>query len=137
MSETIGDNCSIGPYTAILASGHDWSDPDTPVLLQGRSIGNITIEDNVWIGAHVTVMDGVTIGANSVVSANSVVTHDLPPYSVAAGQPARVVSYRKDVSQESQSDDAVDGVQKRDNGAGVQKEPLREPDRMRMRNAKK
>lgn len=91
----IGDNCSIGPYAAILASGHDWSDPEMPVLLQGRAIGDIMIEDNVWIGAHVTVMDGVTIGANSVIAVGSVVSQDIPPYTIAAGAPARVVRKRK------------------------------------------
>ncbi len=94
----IGDNCSIGPYATILASGHDWSDPDTPVLLQGRAIGDIVIENNVWLGAHVTVMDGVTIGANSVIAVGAIVSQDIPPYSIAAGSPARVVRKRKNAS---------------------------------------
>lgn len=92
----IGDNCSIGPYSCILASGHDWSDPETPILLQDREVGEIVIEDNVWIGAHVTVMDGVTIGAKSVIGVGSVVTHDIPPYRIAAGSPARVVRIREE-----------------------------------------
>lgn len=91
----IGDGCAIGPYTTILASGHDWSDSETPILLQHRTIGDIVIEDNVWLGAHVTIMDGVTIGANSVIAVGSVVSHDIPPYSIAAGSPARVVRKRK------------------------------------------
>lgn len=91
----IGDNCSIGPYACVLASGHDWSDPDSPILLQDRDVGEIVIEENVWVGAHVTVMDGVTIGANSVIGVGSVVTHDIPPYRIAAGSPARVVRIRK------------------------------------------
>ncbi len=91
----IGDNCSIGPYACILASGHDWSDPETPILIQDRDVGEIVIGNNVWIGAHATVLDGVTIGDNSVIGVGAVVTHDIPPYRIAAGAPARVVRIRE------------------------------------------
>ena len=91
----IGDNCSIGPYTAILASGHDWRDPESPVLLQSRPIEKVVIEENVWVGAHTTIMDGVTIGRNSIIGVGSVVTHDIPPYRIAAGAPARIVRIRE------------------------------------------
>ncbi|MBE7187857.1 DapH/DapD/GlmU-related protein, partial [Jatrophihabitans endophyticus] len=55
------------------------------------SRGPVVIGDNVWLGAHVVVTSGVTIGERCVVGANSVVTRDLPPFSVAVGAPARVV----------------------------------------------
>jgi len=90
----IEDKCSIGPYCAVLASGHGWEDPETPILLQDRKVGKIVIGENVWLGAHVTVMDGVTIGRNSVVGAGSVVTQDIPPYRIAGGMPARVIARR-------------------------------------------
>jgi acetyltransferase-like isoleucine patch superfamily enzyme len=51
----------------------------------------IVIEDNVWIGERSTILKGVTIGRGSVVGCNSVVTHDVPPYCVVAGNPARIV----------------------------------------------
>lgn len=91
----IGDNCSIGPYACILASGHDWQDTEKPILLQDRAVEPITIGENVWIGAHVTIMDGVTIGENSIIGVGSVVTHDIPAYRIAAGAPARVVRIRE------------------------------------------
>jgi acetyltransferase-like isoleucine patch superfamily enzyme len=96
----IGDNCSIGPYACVLASGHDWSDPDTPVLLQDRDVEEIVIEENVWVGAHVTILDGVHIGKGSVIGVGSVVTHDVPSYRIAAGSPARVVRVRKESESE-------------------------------------
>ena len=51
----------------------------------------IVIEDNVWIGERATVKKGVTIGEGAIIASNSVVTHDVPPFTIAAGNPARVV----------------------------------------------
>lgn len=56
---------------------------------------DIIVEDDVWIGFGATILKGVTIGRGSIVGAKSVVTHDVPPYSVVAGNPARVVKYLK------------------------------------------
>jgi acetyltransferase-like isoleucine patch superfamily enzyme len=94
----VGDNCSIGPYSCLLGSGHAWDDPEKPVLLQNRQIKKIVIEDNVWLGAHVVVMDGVTIGRNSIISVGSVVTQNIAPYRIAAGSPARVIEKRQPVT---------------------------------------
>ncbi|HSM56861.1 MAG TPA: acyltransferase [Candidatus Sulfomarinibacteraceae bacterium] len=101
----IGDNCSIGPYACILASGHDWQDTERPILLQDRAVGPISIGKNVWIGAHVTIMDGVTIGDNSIIGVGSVVTHDIPAYRIAAGTPARVVRIRDNPHQKQPASD--------------------------------
>lgn len=60
------------------------------------SNGPIIIGDNVWIGDKVTVLGGVTIGNNSIIGANSVVTKDIPPYTVAAGIPAKVIKVIKE-----------------------------------------
>ena len=91
----IGSNTTIGPFACILASGHDWRDPDVSVLQQNREVKEIVIEDNVWIGAHVTVLDGVHIGKGCVVGACSLVNGDLPPYTVAYGVPAKAVKSRR------------------------------------------
>ncbi|MTW03892.1 sugar O-acetyltransferase [Duganella ginsengisoli] len=86
---TIGDNVLIGPNTVISAAGH----PLDPVQ---RNAGvfvekPITIGNSVWIGANVTVMGGVTIGDNCTIGAGSVVTRDVPPNSLAAGSPCKVI----------------------------------------------
>ena len=56
---------------------------------------DITIGDNVWLGASVIVLPGVTIGENSVIGAGAVVTHDVPDYAIVAGNPAKVIRMRK------------------------------------------
>src|SRR6202044_2012738 len=69
-----------------------FEDPDRRVTWQGsQSKGPTRVGDNVWCGAHVVITSGVTIGERCVIGANSVVTEDLPPFSVAAGAPARVL----------------------------------------------
>ena len=76
----------------VTDADHRFDDPDRPVPWQGfTSKGPVHIGDNVWCGTHVVVTSGVTIGERSVIGANSVVTNDIPPFSVAAGVPARVL----------------------------------------------
>ena len=92
----IGDNCLFAAHCYLVAGGnHDFSRTDIPVIQQPSvSRGGITIEPNVWLGVRVTVLDGVTIGRDSVVGAGAVVTRDIPPFSIAAGVPARVIRSR-------------------------------------------
>jgi acetyltransferase-like isoleucine patch superfamily enzyme len=93
----IGDNCVFAAHCYLVAGGnHDFSRTDVPIIQQpSLSRGGIRIEPGVWLGARVTVLDGVTIGRDSVVGAGAVVTRDLPPWSVAVGVPARVARMRK------------------------------------------
>jgi acetyltransferase-like isoleucine patch superfamily enzyme len=73
-------------------ANHRFDDPEKPVPWQGfSSKGPTRLGANVWCGANVVVTSGVTIGDRSVIGANSVVTTDIPPYSIAAGVPARVI----------------------------------------------
>ena len=73
-------------------AAHRFDDPGKPITWQGfTSKGATTVHDNVWCGANVVVTSGVTIGERSVIGANSVVTTDIEPYSIAAGAPARVL----------------------------------------------
>lgn len=73
-------------------SGDDQSDPEVaPSQRLLDSGSSVIIEDNVWLGEFVSVLPGVTIGKGSIIGANSVVTKDIPPYSIALGAPARVV----------------------------------------------
>ena len=67
-----------------------------PTLLEGYgnqklTVRNVVIEDGVWLGQRVCVLSGVTIGAHSIIGANSVVTKNIPPYCIAVGAPARVI----------------------------------------------
>ena len=91
---SIGNNCMIGPYVLIRAADHCFNKIDQPLICQGHVPGKIIIEDNCWIAGHVTITKDVTIGSGSVIGANSVVTKNIPPNSVAAGNPARVIRSR-------------------------------------------
>jgi maltose O-acetyltransferase len=86
-SVTIGDHCAIGQYSIIM--DNDYHNPK-----DHREFGHsqpIVIEDDVWIGARVIVLKGSRIGQGSVIGANSVVNGEIPPGSLAAGSPARVL----------------------------------------------
>jgi acetyltransferase-like isoleucine patch superfamily enzyme len=88
----IGEHCMFANGCFVTDSSHRFDDPELPVPWQGfTSRGPTRIEDNVWCGANVVVTSGVTVGRRSVIGANSVVTADIPPFSVAAGVPARVL----------------------------------------------
>lgn len=92
----IGKQCMIAAHTGIYANSHQFADPTTPIRQQGLTTKGIIIEDDCWLGhgVTVTVLDGVNIGQGSVIGAGSVVTRDIPPYSVALGTPARVIKHR-------------------------------------------
>jgi maltose O-acetyltransferase len=85
----IGDDVQIGPNVQLLTPTHP-IDPDTR-RAKWEAAEPIVIERNVWLGGGVIVLPGVTIGENTVVGAGTIVTKDLPPNVVAAGNPARVV----------------------------------------------
>jgi acetyltransferase-like isoleucine patch superfamily enzyme len=87
----IGDHCMLANGCLVTDAAHRFDDPDRPVPWQGfTSKGPTRIGDDVWCGANVVVTSGVTIGERCVIGANSVVTRDLPPYSIATGVPAKV-----------------------------------------------
>jgi acetyltransferase-like isoleucine patch superfamily enzyme len=88
----IGDHCMFANGCFITDADHRFDDPGRPVTWQGfTSQGPTRVGDNVWCGAHVVITSGVTIGERCVIGANSVVTSDIPSFSVAAGVPARVL----------------------------------------------
>jgi len=88
----IGEHCMFANGCFISDGSHRFDDPHKPVPWQGFTTkGPTRIGDNVWCGAHVVITSGVTVGERSVIGANSVVTADIPPFSIAAGAPARVL----------------------------------------------
>jgi acetyltransferase-like isoleucine patch superfamily enzyme len=88
----IGSHCMLANGCFVTDANHRFDDPDAPVPWQGfDSKGPTRIGDNVWMGANVVVTSGVTIGERCVIGANSVVTQDIPPFSIAAGVPAKVL----------------------------------------------
>lgn len=111
---SIGHHCSINPYTilygqgnltignyvriaadcVIIPSNHNFSDLDTPIMFQGLTNKGIIIEDDVWIGCCVRVLDGVTISKGCVIGAGSVVTRSTLPYGIYVGVPARFINFR-------------------------------------------
>jgi acetyltransferase-like isoleucine patch superfamily enzyme len=88
----IGSHCMFANGCFITDGNHRFDDPAKPVPWQGFTTkGPTRVGDNVWCGAHVVIASGVTVGERSVIGANSVVIEDIPPFSVAAGAPAKVL----------------------------------------------
>lgn len=88
---SIGNNVILAQNIVISGLNHVYSNIDVPIYLQGETTANIIIEDDCWIGANVVITAGVTIGKHSVVAGGAVVTKNISPYSVAVGNPARVI----------------------------------------------
>ncbi len=93
-SITIGENVLIGEMVSIRDTDHSFKDVDVAIAHQEFVSQAIDIRDNVWVGRGSVILKGVCIGEGAVVGANSVVTCDIPPYSVSAGAPARVIRTR-------------------------------------------
>jgi acetyltransferase-like isoleucine patch superfamily enzyme len=89
----IGADCSFGPEVYITASDYALT-AGIPVMQLPKQERNVTVGDGCWLGARVIVVAGVSLGAGCIVGAGAVVTHDLPPDSIAVGVPARVVGSR-------------------------------------------
>jgi acetyltransferase-like isoleucine patch superfamily enzyme len=88
----IGAHCMFANGCFVTDGSHRFDDPHRPITWQGfTSKGPTRVGDNVWCGANVVITSGVMVGERSVIGANSVVTTDIPAYSIAAGAPARVL----------------------------------------------
>jgi len=99
---TIGDNVTIAPRVSIIV--HDAS---TKFHLGYTRVGKVTINNNVFIGFGSTILPGVTIGNNAVIAAGSVVSHDVPPESVVAGNPATVICSIEDYLDRKKAEIAI------------------------------
>ena len=87
----IGSHVNLAQGITVTALNHNFSDTSKRIDEQGVSTSPVTIEDDVWIGANAVILPGVTIGEHSVVAAGAVVTKDVPPHSLVAGVPAKVI----------------------------------------------
>lgn len=87
----IGNNVILAQNIVASGLNHNYDDVTQPIHQQGVNVAPIVIEDDCWIGANTVVTAGVTIGKHSVVAAGAVVTKSIPPFSVAVGNPARVI----------------------------------------------
>ena len=92
---TIGDHCLFGPGCLVVDHNHGM-DPDRDMHGQPCVSRKVRIGRDVWCGAHVVVLPGVTIGDGAVIGANAVVTKDVPARAIAVGNPARVIGTRDD-----------------------------------------
>ncbi|MFD2905926.1 acyltransferase [Sphingobacterium anhuiense] len=88
---TIGNEVNIGQHVLISGLNHNYEDIQSTIASQGVTVAPVSIGDDVWIGGNVVILSGISIGQHAVIGAGSVVTKDIPAYSVAVGNPARVV----------------------------------------------
>lgn len=94
----IGNDVMMGPGVLILTVNHCFDNISIPIREQGSVVSGVKIEDDVWIGARVIILPGVTIGKGSIIGAGSVVTKDIPECCVSAGNPARVIRLRNNLN---------------------------------------
>lgn len=90
----IGDNCQISHNVRMYTSSADPNQDFTIPKTKPSKIGDILIDDGVWVGANVFINPNIKIGKNSVIGANSVVTKDIEPNSIYGGVPAKLIRYK-------------------------------------------
>lgn len=94
---SVGKYVMMGEEIHIIGGGHRFADTETPMIFQGNVENTgLRIEDDVWIGYRVIILSKVRhIGKGAIIGAGSVVTHDIPDYAIVAGNPAKIIKYRK------------------------------------------
>jgi acetyltransferase-like isoleucine patch superfamily enzyme len=88
---TIGNNVIMAQHVGVSGLNHGYTDIHTPIRDQKCTVAEVKIEDDCWIGTNVVITAGVTIGKHSVVAGGSVVTKDVPPYTIVGGNPAKII----------------------------------------------
>ena len=92
----VGKDILIAAYTYLVGGDHLYDRTDIPVLQQGRTARGIDVGDGTWLGTHVVVTDGSTIGRDAIIGAGAVVVGEIPEFSIATGIPAKVTRDRRD-----------------------------------------
>ena len=93
---TIGNDVMMGPECIIYTANHAFDNCEVPMWRQGFSAPRpVIIGNDVWIGGRVTILPGVHVGDGAIIGAGSVVTHDVEPYSIVGGNPAKLIRKRK------------------------------------------
>jgi acetyltransferase-like isoleucine patch superfamily enzyme len=93
---TIGARVLVAAYVYVVGGDHEFADPTKSVLEQSRTSAGVSIGAGAWIGAGAKILDGVAIGERAIVGAGAVVREAVPPFAIAAGVPARVLSMTRD-----------------------------------------
>lgn len=94
----IGDDVMMGPYVVMLSGSHNFEDVTVPMTKQGAPPRKpIIVGNDVWIGTRSIILPGVRIGNHVIIGAGSVVTKDVPDWAIVAGNPARILKYRKNL----------------------------------------
>ena len=88
---TIGSHVNLAQGITITALNHNFDDLEKRIDQQGISTKEVVLEDDIWVGANAVILPGVTIGKHAVVAAGAIVTKDVPPHSLVAGVPAKVI----------------------------------------------
>lgn len=95
---TIGNNIILAQNVVVSALNHTYHDVRIPIRFQKCTTSPVTIEDDCWIGANAVITAGVSIGKHAVVAAGSIVTKNVPPFSIVAGNPAKVIKHYNEQS---------------------------------------
>ena len=94
---SVGNDVGVAQGVVLSGLNHNYEDISKPISKQGVTTAPIIIEDEVWLGANSVIIAGITVGRHSIVAAGSVVTKNIPPYSLVFGNPARVIrQYKED-----------------------------------------
>lgn len=88
---TIGSHVNLAQGITITALNHNFDDSEKRIDQQGVTTKEVVLEDDIWVGANAVILPGVTIGKHAVVAAGAIVTKDVPPHSLVAGVPAKVI----------------------------------------------
>jgi acetyltransferase-like isoleucine patch superfamily enzyme len=104
-SVSIGRDCLIAEFVSIRDHDHEFGRPDIPVREQGARSAPVAIGRDVWIGSRATITAGIRIGDHAIVAAGAVVTHDVAPWAIVGGVPAREIGRRSQVRGELYASD--------------------------------